>query len=403
MLGKLFSLIGLWALSSSVMAASSQTLIDNLHTRMKSLPMDKGDLIQSYPSSSQSYIYDQALAIIAFSKADDKFSARSLLRAMESLQMPDGSLYFSYYMNGESPYPIEGDKRYAGAIAWVAIAANHYQNKFRTDEFVDFNIKILKYLSTQMKPVKIGSTNTLALLFGPSDIQATAWKENETAALEHNLDAYTAFRDFNELNTKPNWSKETSALKSLILSLWDKSRSHFWSGLNIKTGEINKSELYLDNQSWTFLALDQQTIKDLNYKQAMVLNCEAFFVEHDGILGFMDSKPTRQPAAFQFVWSEGTLGQILAMKKYEDSFSKTIKCQENQTSELLKSVMKMQKEDGGIAYATKSSNKDFSTASSVAGTAWMYFALNGINPFELDERKKLISRVEKDSRALSIP
>ncbi len=398
MLGKLFSLIGLWAFSFVVMATPQEQLLENLKSRMKMLPNNKGELIQSYPSSTQSYIYDQALAIIAFTKADDRFSAQSLLRAMETLQIQDGSLYFSYYLNGESPYPIEGDKRYAGAIAWLSIAANHYQSKFKTDEFLDFNIKVLTYLSGQLQKVDIKGLHTLALKFGPTDIKSTAWREDLTAALEHNLDAYAAFRDFNQLNTKPNWKKETVMLKGFILSLWDRERSHFWSGMNVATGEINKSELYLDNQSWSFLALDSGTIKDLNFKEAFDLNCESFYVEHEGITGFMDSKPTRQPASTQFVWSEGSLGQILAMAKYEKTYATPIRCQQKKTGDLLKSVMKMKKADGGIAYATTTSNKDFSTASSVAGTAWMYFALNGINPFELDERRRLIKLVESGAK-----
>lgn len=397
MLSKLFSLIGLWGISLSVMA-SSDPLLKNLSSRLKPLPMDKGELILSYPSSTQSYIYDQALAIIAFTKATQQSEARSLLRAMQSLQLPDGSLYFSYYLNGESPYPTEGDKRYAGAIAWVAMAANHYQHKFRTDEFVDFNIKVLGYLSTQMQVVTVNGFKTKALKFGPTDIPETPWKESETAALEHNLDAYSAFRDFNQLNTLPDWKKETTALRGFILSLWDKERSHFWSGINIQNGEINKSELYLDNQSWSFLALEQSAIKDLNFKEAMKLNCDAFFVEHEGIHGFMDSKPMRYPASSQFVWSEGTLGQILAMEKFEETFSTPLLCHEKKTSEILQSVMKMKKQDGGIAYATKTTNKDFSTASSVAGTAWMYFAQNKINPFELDEKKRLIQIVKSEAK-----
>lgn len=397
MLGKLFSLIGLWALSLSVMATSSDDLLKNLQSRMKSLPDDKGMLIQSYPSHDQSYIYDQALAIIAFSKAGDKFTAQSLLRAMESLQLPDGSLYFSYYSNGESDYPEAGDKRYAGAIAWVAMAANHYQDHFRSDEFIQFNTKVLSYLSKQLKAVEVNHHKTLALRFGPSDIQETKWREDETAALEHNLDAYSAFRDFNRLNTYPDWKKETAGLKGFILSLWDKERSHFWSGINTRTGEINKDELYLDNQSWSMLALEKEMFHDLKFNEAIAMNCDTFFVEHEGVSGFMDSKPTRYPASSKFVWSEGTLGQILAMKKYENTFSKSLECHSKKTADILQSVMKMKKADGGIAYATKTTNRDFTTDSSVAGTAWMYFALNGVNPFELDERRKLIQLVENSS------
>jgi hypothetical protein len=391
MVSRLFSLIGLWLLSFSVMAENNQDLIKNLRTRLHPLPNDKGELIQSYPTSKQSYIYDQALAIIAFTKEDDRFAAQSLLRGLESLQLPDGSLYFSYYINGESPYPIEGDKRYAGAIAWTAIAANHYQNKFKSDEFVDFNIRVLNYLSKQMVPIQVRGQKTLALKFGPSDIKATGWREDETAALEHNLDAYSAFKHFNELNSAPIYKKETTALKGFILSMWDKERSHFWSGANIKSGEINQGELYLDNQTWSLLVLDTKTVNELNFKEALDLNCESFYVEHEGIMGFMDSKPTRRPASVQFIWSEGTLGQVLAMKKFEETSKHRFTCKKLTFDDILQSVLKMKKLDGGVAYATKSSNTDFTTASSVAGTTWMYFALMGINPFDLDEEKRIKS------------
>ncbi len=390
MVSRLFSLIGLWFLSFSAMAETNQDLIKNLRTRLHALPNDKGELIQSYPTNKQSYIYDQALAIVAFVKEGDRFAAQSLLRGLEGLQLPDGSLYFSYYITGESPYPIEGDKRYAGAIAWTAIAANHYQNTFKSDEFVDFNIKVLNYLSKQIVPIQIRGQKLMALKFSPSDIQTTVWREDETAALEHNLDAYSAFKHFNSLNSSPVYQKETSALKGFILSMWDKERSHFWSGANIKTGEINQGELYLDNQTWSLLALDTKTVNDLNFKEALNLNCESFYVEHEGIMGFMDSKPIRRPASAEFIWSEGTLGQVLAMKKYEETFKQNFICRKLTSDDILQSVLKMKKNDGGVAYATKSTNTDFTTASSVAGTTWMYFALKGINPFDLDDKKRIV-------------
>jgi len=62
------------------------------------------------------------------------------------------------------------------------------------------------------------------------------------------------------------YEEQARVLKEFTVALWDKSRSHFWSGVNLKTGAINKGELYLDNQSWSTLALDQETIQNLNLK-----------------------------------------------------------------------------------------------------------------------------------------
>src|SRR5690606_4450347 len=141
-----------------------------LSNRIKDLPNGRGSLIKSFTNHSQSYIYDQALAIIAFTKAGDQRNAKRLLQGLTSLQLKDGSLYFSYYLDGKSPYPKEGDKRFAGAIAWVALAATHYQNKFHHKEFVQFNKNILTYMNREMISIEVKGTATRALRFAPSDI-----------------------------------------------------------------------------------------------------------------------------------------------------------------------------------------------------------------------------------------
>lgn len=383
MLRVLFVLLGSMCVSMNISAVTNQELIQNLSSRMQKLPKADGALIKSFTNHSQSYVYDQALAIIAFSKANEKNKARELLLGLRSLQMKDGSLYFSYYLDGKSPYPIEGDKRFAGAIAWVAMAATHYQNEFKSKEFVSFNSKILSYLHSQMASIEVNGTKTKALRFAPSDIKVSSWNEFETAALEHNLDAYAAFQFFEKLNASKIYQKDIKHLETFVMNMWDQSRGHFWSGANIKTGAINQSELYLDNQSWSLLALSEEHLKKIKPKDAMELNCEVFFVKHEGIHGFMDSKPTRRPASSQFVWSEGSLGQILAMEKLEKIHKEPLKCNDRGSAELLKSIHFMKKEDNGIAYSTSTPNPDFTTASSVAGTAWLYFAANSFNPFEL--------------------
>lgn len=384
MLSRCLSLIILWSLSLTALAIPNADLISNLKARLHPLPHG-GTLIKSFTTHSQSYVYDQALAIIAFSKHGDQKNAKDLLQGLSNLQRTDGSLYFSYYLNGESPYPTEGDKRYAGAIAWVALSAVTYQHKFKSKEFVGFNSRVLNYLTSQMKPLKVDGKDLQAISFGPSDLAGTSWDESDTAALEHNLDAYAAFDHFAKLNKHAKWKTHAASLKEFVLAMWDNSRSHFWSGANIKNGIVNKQELYLDNQTWTLLALDKTSLKDLNTKDSLTLNCDQFLVEHEGVTGFMDSKPTRRPASSQFVWSEGTAGQILAMTRHNKIHNEALACKGHEAQAFLKNIKKMKKEDGGIGYATTTTNPDFTTSSSVAGTVWYYFASNNINPFHLDQ------------------
>lgn len=344
---------------------------------------EQGSLIQSFSTHSQSYIYDQALAIIAFTKNKNQNEARKLLQGLKSLQLTNGSLYFSYNLDGSSIYPKAGDKRIAGAIAWVALAAIHYQASFQTKEFLPFNFKLLTYLSSEMVPLSFDDQKFKALRFAPKDVASTKFDESDTVALEHNLDAYAAFSHFVKLNKNDKWKDEVSDLKKFILAMWNKKDSHFWSGAKISTGTLNKSELYLDTQTWSLLALDQETLKAIDPSEALNFNCDEFKVSHNKIEGFLDSKPNRRPAAVQFVWSEGSLGQVLAMKKVENLHGKKLSCGDTSSDGLLSSIRKMKLPDGGIAYATSGENPDFTTASSVAGTAWMYFAERGINPFEV--------------------
>lgn len=374
MTGNLIALFALCLFSLSSMAVTNQEILNNLRSRI--VPVD-GDrtLIKSFSEHTQSYIYDQALAIITFTKAGERETAQKLLRGLADVQKGDGSLYFSYNLDGSSPYPAEGDRRFAGAISWVALAASHYQAEFHSPEFVSFNLKLLNWLRSEFRPVTLSGDSQEAIRFSPSDIGSSKWNESETIALEHNLDAYAAFRDFAKLNPDYEWKLEIASLRKFILSMWDKDRSHFWSGANLKTGKINKEELYLDNQTWSLLALDLDTLKEIDAHEALALNCESLYVEHEGVSGFVDSKPTQGPKKYDFVWSEGTLGQVMAMEK--TGFA----CESKNAEMFLSSVKKMKKEDGGIAYATATSNPDFTTASSVAGTAWMYFASNRINPF----------------------
>lgn len=374
----------LFLMSLQVFAITESSLLQNLERRIHSLPESKGALIKSFTHNEQSYIYDQALAIIAFSHAKDKKNAERLIEGMAQLQNADGSLYFSYYLNGLSPYPQEGDKRFAGAISWVALSLGHYQEAFESTKYQDFKNKLFTYLKNEVKTFEFQGEKVQAIRFNPTNIVSSKWNEAETLALEHNLDLYAAFIYDQKLNGT-NWSSEISGMKKFITGMWDKQLKHFWSGADLKTGNINKDEIYLDNQTWSLLALDPSLLNELNMSSALAMNCEMMMGEHEGVIGFSDRKPVRGQDIDHFVWSEGSLGQIMAMQKHEKLIQNEFVCEGKTSQELLSSLKKMKKEDGGLAYSTPTSNPDFTNASSVAGTAWMYFAQVRYNPFSPNE------------------
>ncbi len=69
------------------------------------------------------------------------------------------------------------------------------------------------------------------------------------------------------------------------------------------------------------------------------------------------------------IWPEGSLGVAMAY----------IKMGQNQQSiELLQSVLKLQDEEGGLPYATESLQFQFSKNPSVAGTAWLVMVISAL-------------------------
>lgn len=378
MLRHWLSFVSCVLLSLSFSAQASEKLLAYLRGNIISLP-SHGSLIQSFSQRKQSYIYDQALAIIAFTHSGEKTNAHSLLKGLEKLQLADGSLYFSYNLDGSSPYPQEGDRRYAGAIAWVALAAASFQQKFQSTAFLNFNRKLLSYLSQEMISLSHEGKKLRALRFNPSDLSHTQWNESEVAALEHNLDALAAFSLFSRLN-QDEFKNHNEGLENFVMAMWDSNRGHFWSGMNLKSRRINKEELYLDNQSWSLLALSSEALKVIG-PEAVRFNCEKFLVKEENQMGFIDRRPANRRSAHKFIWSEGSAGQILAMKRTQKITEQNIKCEDTNLTTLEKDLMSLKNADGGIAYATSGVDPDFTKDSSVAGTAWAYFVTKEINPF----------------------
>ncbi|MGH7233653.1 MAG: hypothetical protein ACREJU_20170, partial [Nitrospiraceae bacterium] len=101
-------------------------------------PQRRG-LILSYAPGTQGpspihrkcFVYDAAVASLAFGMAGDWSSASTLLQALARVQRSDGSFWFSY--NVDDTWPEDGDHDMAivraGATAWVGYAFSFYLEK----------------------------------------------------------------------------------------------------------------------------------------------------------------------------------------------------------------------------------------------------------------------------------
>jgi hypothetical protein len=337
-------------------------------TKQLSEPRNNSQFIKSYEGKNQSYVYDQALAILVFSHNKDFKKAQSLIQALANVQNSDGSWYFSYYLDGKSPHPAEGDMRPMGAIAWAALAIMSYEKLSKDSSFHKTWVKALKHIEKNM--IKPAGLNVRGVRFSEYDNSKTHWDERNVAALEHAIDSSSAFKLAFELTNTKKYYLLQMELEEFVMTLWDQDVRHFWSGINLKSGKINRSEFYLDNQSWTALAL-KHTNQDEKIKAALEASCSLMVKDKD-LIGFTESRSNSNQR--KFIWSEGTAGKAMALSMYD------VKCDETESS-LYSHTLENMKENGGVKYIDRKKIKDFSDKPSVAGTSWTWFLKQKVNPF----------------------
>lgn len=339
-------------------------------------PYGSGRLVRSFRDMDSAFLYDQALAVIAFSLAGDQADADLVIGAMAKLQGTSGNWVFSYLTDGSDANPGV-DQRIAGSNAWFAMALDAYQKAFGSTKYLAMSTRLHNYLLGELVNITVKGTAQRGLRFNPTN-RATVF------ALEHQLDAYAAMQQYYALNGGSQYLTAANDLRRMSESLWDGTR--FVAGFDSSTGQPTTNERYLDNYSWALLALGNTGSAGQNFAAALPAMCDFFVTtgrldypsrKVTGIVGFYDSIINGTPPASTFVWSEGTLGAIMAMRQG----APTMTCAGNASGDILESLNYMVDKLHDMPYATQNTNPDFTSTGSVAGTAWQYFANQSKNPY----------------------
>lgn len=302
-------------------------------------------LVQSYENvPDRCWIYDEALAIMAFTALGKTDIAGKILDTLQIIQNQDGSYYFSYIISNLEP---ASDRKYTGSIAWLAMAINFYRNFTGDNSYIAMQWRILKWISKTQVMDKTKPT------YGGVSLGV----RDDAFSMEHNLDTYSAFYFYGNRYFR----KQSQLIKKFIL----KNLYHPIDHPHFITG-YNDHSLYLDCQSWAVLTLGKK------YCPVLTFAAEQFLVKNgslngtNDIQGFFERKANNAP-----VWSEGTEGIALAYYLCGDS---------DRAYFYHNQVKRMIAENGGVAYATKN-NYEFATHPSVAGTTWYIFFEMKVNPF----------------------
>ena len=107
-------------------------------------------LVDSYEEDGQnySYTYDQALAIIAFTEANEIQKAKNILNKMQTLHLPSGAWY-QCYNSANGNLGNAGCNYYpTGDISWIIMAINFYETHTGDNNYSQTAAKALNYLDT---------------------------------------------------------------------------------------------------------------------------------------------------------------------------------------------------------------------------------------------------------------
>src|SRR5207248_1295620 len=119
----------------------------------------------------------------------------------------------------------------------------------------------------------INGTAQTGIRFAPTDY---APNRSKIFALEHQLDTYAAMHQYYAFNGGSKYATAATQLRNMSESLWNGSR--FVAGYDLSTNTLNTSERYLDNYSWTILALGNTGSTGQNFAAALPGVCDYFNV-----------------------------------------------------------------------------------------------------------------------------
>lgn len=327
--------------------------------------------IRSYTGKPQYYLYDQALAAIAFTHANEHSTAQTLLSTLAKNQNQDGSWYF-VYPNHELTDTV------SGSIAWALLAFNTYQKITGSTEFEGTIEKTFQYLT---------KFTFEAASAQPGAIKFSKLKPH-ILSIEHQIDTIAAIDSLPSSIYSKHKQAAQLARQNVLTSLqkhWVGYR--FISGSDVQANLKNKNEIYLDTQAWAYLALKPKDIPERELREGLKFNCGSFIrnTEYLGknLIGFFESNRRDQHENSQFIWAEGTLGMIAALQKASQHQNEAMFCNGRTAKDLLDSLSLLQMKHGGVQYANHEIPNWFSDQPGVASTAWMFFAKQKINPFRI--------------------
>jgi len=355
---------------------------------------------------SRSFIYDDALAIIALTMAGKYREAEYMLNALRRLIREDGSFWFTY--NTVNNWPNEDYHEGAmirnGAIAWVGYAITFYLNTcLKKDKDLLENDRIAAGFLKMAE--SIGSYILKNQVLDPSDrrygLVKGGWASQELissdksmepledyiqsdilwVSTEHNIDIYFFLRDLSRLTQKKEYLDAAELVKNGLLSLWSEKEWQLFRG--IKEDQRIDNALPLDGASWASIFLFSIG-EDEKARRCLVTIENRFLSKSKGNRGYIPysseyvyedkrlnkyyypNNPEMRWDNLGLIWIEGSLGVAAANIKAGDT---------KKALEIIKEMLLI-RSGKGFKYANIFVPYKMSDYPGVASTAWFVIIVN---------------------------
>ena len=323
----------------------------------------------------QSYLYDQAICLIAVIAEGQATMAGQLVSGLLRFQTPAGANAGGFILSGQQLSPDYGDPVYrtgAHAIATYALLA--YMQAYPGDDDQDYRaaaLSALGWLSTQ----KADSGAQAGLFRGgegaydaPGEVLDSG-AEIAGCATEHQFDIWHAFVKAALVLQDESWSHNAAELAGAIWGvLYDPAGRRFYQGYEPGSGPDTGDPL--DMHSWAAIWADRCGRPDV---AGAVLNDGAlgpFKVTQNGITGYQPeyaSDPSGDyPGATPTIWSEGTFFTAYAFGRLGQAAA---------ADAIIAGIDPAQQPDGSFAYCSVHDPAyELTPSQCVIGPAWAILA-----------------------------
>jgi len=365
--------------------------LDKMYQWIKKRQNPRNGLVMSFQGDKNApgwaFIYDQALAIEAYTYFADFERAKKVLNFFKRKSQKEGTLFLNaYYINDGTPAQ---QMVYAEANIHLGIAILQYTKKSRDSRYLGMAEWIAERIIVLQNQDKEGGVR------GEPNI--------EWFAMERNLNACVFFNLLYKVTAKPQYLQARDKLLG-------------WLSRHISE-EIaaNKTDI-VDTNVWAIAAIGPEKLDELGINPDRIVELaedsrgvKVEYVRPDGqrvkIEGF-DFTPERDAAKAGVVYSEGTAQMVLVFKIMANFYYKKGMIAKARSYEvkadaylvglgnmIIPGLSLSEQAESCVAYATQDAADTghgwvmprSKTSGSISGTVYTLFAYYSYNPLELDK------------------